>query len=259
MTELVVLLTELSGVGGPLLWSGLVVFLRVGAVIAVMPVFGEQQIPQRVRLAVALAFTAIVTPGVSDRIPPYDGVTLMPILTEAVIGLTIGIGLRIFILALQTAGAIAAQATSLSQLFAGAAPEPQPAIANLLVFAGLALAATTGLHVRASEFLILSYDLFSPGRLPEAKDIADWGLFQVIRAFSLAFTLAAPFVIASVIYNVALGVINRAMPQLMVTLVGAPALTAGSLVIMAIALPLALMVWVHALHRFLDAPFAVMP
>ncbi|MFC3118840.1 flagellar biosynthetic protein FliR [Jhaorihella thermophila] len=38
----------------------------------------------------------------------------------------------------------------------------------------------------------------------------------------LPFSLSAPFVIASLLYNLTLGAINRAMPQLMVTLVGAP-------------------------------------
>ena len=46
-------------------------------------------------------------------------------------------------------------------------------------------------------------------------------------SFALALSLAAPFVIASLLYNVALGVINKAMPQLMVAFVGAPAITCG--------------------------------
>ena len=35
-------------------------------------------------------------------------------------------------------------------------------------------------------------------------------LIGIAQAFALAFTLAAPFVVASLVYNVALGVINRA-------------------------------------------------
>ena len=48
----------------------------------------------------------------------------------------------------------------------------------------------------------------------------------------LAFTLAAPFVLVSVLYNLTLGVINRAMPQLMVVFVGAPVITGLGLAVL---------------------------
>ncbi|NUB44606.1 flagellar biosynthetic protein FliR [Fertoebacter nigrum] len=257
MTDLTAALTQLTGLGQAALWSAFLVSLRVGAVMALLPAFGEQVVPQRVRLVLTLAFTAVILPVVAERLPT-DGF-IVPFAAEVVAGLALGIGLRLFILALQIAGTIAAQAASLSQLFGGAGPEPQPAIANLLVLAGLALAVNTGLHLRAAEAMILSYDVFPAGRLPRAADLADWGLGQVTRAFGLGFTLAAPFVIASVIYNVALGVINRAMPQLMVAFVGAPALTLGGLVLLAVTAPVALSLWVHALQAHLAAPFAPLP
>ena len=140
-----------------------------------------------------------------------------------------------------------------------AAPEPLPAIGNLLTMAGLALAVLAGLHVKAAALLILSYDILPPGRLPEAADLAQWGLAQVTHAFALAFSLAAPFTLASLIYNVALGVINRAMPQLMVSFVGAPALTAGAMALMVLVVPLALVVWRDSFDLFLSAPFRIAP
>ncbi|MEL7116600.1 MAG: flagellar biosynthetic protein FliR [Pseudomonadota bacterium] len=80
---------------------------------------------------------------------------------------------------------------------------------------------------------------------------------RVSQAFAFAFTLAAPFVIASFIYNLAIGVINKAMPQLMVAFVGAPAITAGGLVLLALSMPTALSVWNESLRSFLAAPFGV--
>ena len=114
-----------------------------------------------------------------------------------------------------------------------------------------------GLHVRVAEALILSFDVIPPGQLPSGSDVAQWGLAQVTRAFSLAFSLAAPFMIASLIYNSALGVINRAMPQLMVAFVGAPALTAGGLVILVLVSPVLLAAWAEAFGLYMDSPFAV--
>lgn len=252
-------LAALQEFGQEGLLTGFIVFLRVGAAMALLPAFGERSIPQRIRIGIALGFTAIVAPAVSHLIEPLtkdQSVLTIMLATETFAGLTIGIALRLFVHALQMAGSITAQSTSLSQVFGGSAGfDPQPAIGHVLVFGGLALAVMTGLHVRIAEVLILSYDLFIPGQLPDASMLSEWGVTQVAHMFALAFTLAAPFIIASLIYNVALGVINRAMPQLMVAFVGAPAITAGALILMFLVMPLMLSVWSDALSHFLQNPF----
>ncbi len=247
-------LAEFTGIGQAWLWTAALVFLRVGAALFLMPAFGDQAVPQRIRLILALAFTAVVAPAVSDSMAEVPG-TLRPAAVEVLVGLAIGIGMRLFIFALQVAASIIAQVSSLSQLFGGSTPEPQPAIGNLLTMASLALAVLAGLHVKAASLLILSYRVLPAGRFPAAADMADWGLLQIVHSFSLAFALAAPFVIGSVIYNVALGIINKAMPQLSVTLVGAPALTAATLLLMVVAVPLMLAVWLGSFDGFLVHPF----
>ena len=83
------------------------------------------------------------------------------------------------------------------------------------------------------------------------------GLRAVSHVFALGFTLAAPFVIASLVYNVTLGVINRAMPQLMVAFVGAPVITFGALVMLFAASPALLSVWLDAMGAFFANPAAL--
>lgn len=241
---------------------GFVVFLRVGAAMAVLPAFGEQSLPQRVRLVLALSFTAVVAPAVSDQVRPLvisGEAMLFLVAAEVIIGLGLGLTLRLFVLALQIAGSIAAQSTSLSQIFGTAGIEPLPAIGHVMVVSGLALAVMTGLHVRLAEALIGSYQAFPAGQFPTPAIIADWGLLRVTKAFALAFSLAAPFVIASFIYNLALGVINKAMPQLMVAFVGAPAITAGGLILLFLSLPFILGIWIEALNGFMANPYGGAP
>ena len=234
------------------------VFLRVGAAMAVLPAFGERTVPARVRLVLALAFTAVVAPAVSPALTGrLDGGALVTHLaSETVAGLGLGLMLRLMIMALQTAGMIAAQAVSLSQILGLPNVEPQPAIGYLMTTAGLALAAMAGLHLRVAEALILSYEALPPGVIPDGALIAEWGVAGVARAFGLAFSLAAPFLAAALVYNVALGAISKAMPQLMVALVGAPAITLAGLALAAITLPLLLPVWMRAFDAVLADPFA---
>ncbi len=257
MNAIVADLAALLDLAEGVMWVAALVFVRAGAVVALMPGLGEMAVPQRVKLALVICFTLVVTPVLAPEMEasgPAPGLASLG--GEAVAGLILGVGMRLFLLTLQTAAAIIAQATTLSQLFAGAAPEPQPAIGNLFLIAGVALALGAGLHVKAAELLILSYRILPAGGYPDAAVVADWGLGLVSQTFGLAFALAAPFVIASMIYNLALGAINRAMPQLMVSMIGAPALTLGGLALLAIATPILLAVWLQAFGDFLIDPFA---
>ncbi|KIC49630.1 flagellar biosynthetic protein FliR [Tateyamaria sp. ANG-S1] len=238
------------------LWFGFVVFLRVGATVALLPGFGEQSVPVRIKLIIALAFTLVVAPALQVTLPHFSlGTLALLAFTETIAGLVIGLGIRLFVLALQTAGAIAAQSTSLSQILGGAAIEPLPAMGYVLTVGAIALAVMAGLHVKAAELLIHSYVLLPLGAFATGQDVADWGLAQIAYAFELAFLLSAPFLLMSVLYNLALGVINKAMPQLMVAFVGAPVITLGGLFVLFLAAPVMLSVWLSALDQFMAAPF----
>lgn len=246
---------EFFALFGAAFWHGAMVFLRIGAMTSVLPAFGEQYVPARIKLAIALAFTAIVAPALPQMPIPagplqYAGYAM----SEAVVGLALGMGIRLFVHALQTAGTIAAQSTSLSQVLGGIGAEPMPALGAVLLVSGLALAVMLGLHVRIAQFMIYSYEAFPVGVFPGAAGLSEWGVNRIAKSFYLAFTLAAPFLITAVIYNLTLGVINRAMPQLMVAFVGAPVITFGGLFILMIASPMILDVWFRALTTFLENP-----
>lgn len=252
MTEVLAQVLDLSQIW---LATGVAVFLRIGACFLVLPGLGEQMIPVRVRLGAALAFTVFITPtmqpdlALDNVFPPVTA-----FFSEAVAGLIIGMALRFLLQALQVAGTIAAQSTSLSQIMGGATPDPLPAMGVILMLGGLTLAVMSGMHVHLVETFIRSYSVLPFGYLPAPRDLAGWGVDQVSASFSLAVSLAAPFLIASLLYNVTLGVINKAMPQLMVAFVGAPAITWGGLVLLLITTPFILPVWLHAFESALVSP-----
>ncbi len=258
--EMFAALEALTAQGQTLLASLGLVFARLGPVFALTPVFGERAVPARIRLVAALAMSVVIAPAVTPQIPLPDP-RLIPaatfIASEALIGVTLGLALRLMVMALQMAGTMAAQATSLAQAFGGAGVEPQPAIAHVLVMAGLALAVLTGFAERLAHFLVLSYQLFPAGLWPSPGDLAAWGVARAAQAFALGFSLAAPFVIGSGLYNLALGAINKAMPQLMVAFIGAPALTLGGLVLLLLAAPVMMGAWLPALHGTLADPTAL--
>jgi flagellar biosynthetic protein FliR len=233
------------------------IFLRVGACFFVLPGLGEQMIPVRIRLAAALAMSVLLTPilkttvAQTSMLPPPEA-----FVGEAIIGLCLGLALRFLVFALQTAGIIAAQATSLSQIMGGATPDPQPAMGAILSLAGITLVVLSGLHVHLVSAFVDSYRVFPFGEFPQPQGLGAWATDRIAASFSLAFSLAAPFLIASLLYNIALGVINKAMPQLMVAFVGAPAITWGGLALLLLSAPLILTAWSEAFDAALSNPWA---
>ena len=238
---------------GSQFWIGFAILLRVGAMMALLPGFGEQAVPARVKVAVTLAATLIVAPAIAPAIGPMpaSAASLGAILiSEVATGLLFGLLLRLSVMALATAGALIAQGLSLAQMFgAGPAAEPLPVFSHLLVGAGLAIAAALGLHVQAVGYILGTYDPVPFGAGLTGEIALHEAVRGIAASFGTAISLAGPFLIATLIYNLAIGAVNRAMPQLMVTFIGAPLLTGGGLALIAIAAPLGLSHWAGLLAR----------
>lgn len=238
-------------------WQGALVFFRVGAIVSVAPVIGERVIPARVRLGIAVLLTMVLAPLTDLTELPEQAIGLFLLAgAEVVTGLAIGLALRTFLLVLHMAGSIAAQTTSLSQLMGNPSVDPVPALAQVLVVAGLALAAVFDLHLDILRLLALSYQTIPLGVWPDPRLLLAMSVGNLSQAVSLAFSCAAPFVIGSLVYNLALGVINRAMPQLMVAFVGAPAITLGSMALLAVVASGILVSWWMTLPQFILVPAA---
>jgi len=99
------------------LWAGALVFVRVGAIVMLLPGVGETAVPPRVRLAFAFVLGLVLTPLVAPTLPALPatvGGMGAWVLREAIIGLFIGAILRTMMAALAVAGEIVALQTTLS-------------------------------------------------------------------------------------------------------------------------------------------------
>jgi len=229
--------------------------------MAVLPAFGERSVPERVRLVLTIAFTLVVAPTIipEAHVPPNAARLLANMLSEIGIGLLFGLSIRLFFMVLQIAGTIVGQSSSLSQIFGFNAIDAQPTMAHVLWIAGVCIAVMFDFHVHIASVFVQSYEVFPLGSTLAGSDVLSFSLRHVSRLFSLSFSLAAPFIIASLIYNIALGAINRAMPQLMVAFVGAPAITFGGLFLFFVAAPLIIGLWSTELMRLLADPLGSYP
>jgi flagellar biosynthetic protein FliR len=234
------------------------VFTRIGAALFLVPGFGERAVPVRLRLGAALALAVLLMPIIAptvDHSPRHASALAHVIMAEAMVGLAIGLSFRLLIIALQIAGSVAAQNLSISQMFGvGVAPEPEPTIATLLGLGGIVLALVAGLHVHLVAALAGLYRVLPFGLFPGSGELAEWTTARVAEVFSLGLSLALPFIAIGFAYNLALGALSRAMPQLLVALVGAPLLIGLGLTVLYLSLPEMLASWGVVLANVLADP-----
>jgi flagellar biosynthetic protein FliR len=231
------------------LYGGFLVFARIAAALMLLPGFGETHLPQRVRLIAALLVAAAVAANVPGRpeVLPAPGTMAGQIGAEIAVGLLLGSAARILFLSLHVAGTVIAQQAGLGLLVpASIEPEGVSALAQVLLFGGISLTFALDLDHQLLLALRDSYALFPLGQLPDPGSMALHITRTLSSAFSLGVRLSLPFLVIGFTLYAGLGVINRAMPQMMVFFVAAPALTIVGLALLAITLPMLLWAWAGA-------------
>ena len=232
----------------------LLTFARVGTLVMLMPGVGEQTVSPRLRLAFALLVALVLYPLARPLFAALAGPALVTTLIgEILVGLVLGLSVRMVLAALQTAGPIVAQQLGLSYAMTldPAAGGQQPSVGNFLVLLGLALIFAADLHHVALTAIGDSYVLLPPGGLTETGDALSLALRAMSRGFSLAVQISAPFIVFAILFNLGLGVLSRLMPSLQVFFVGVPASILIGMAILFAVLGVIMGVFVDDLGRYL--------
>ncbi|TJZ92550.1 flagellar biosynthetic protein FliR [Paracoccus gahaiensis] len=246
---------QLQAIFPGLEWTQVLVYVRVQACILVLPGLGERVITARIKVAMALALTPLLSglgPATQMPLQPLGLVGQLGI--EMVLGLAAGTMLRLLVLAIDIATTAIAATASLSQIM-GVQNEMSPhPIGNMLHLAGLAILMALGLPVMLVELMADSLTLWPPARLPAADGLAMAVARIVADSFWLAMMLAAPFTLGGFLYQALSAVINRVMPALPVVFIGAPASILLALAGLAVLAPLLLGIWADAVLGFMLPP-----
>ena len=205
----------------------LLTFARIGTMVMLIPGLGEQNLPSRVLLTMALVLTAILMPA-HQQAYHVDlkelGPVILLLLQEIVIGAVLGLTARLAISALQIAGTVVAQQLGFGFVTAVDPTQNQQGVlvGNFLTVLGIALIFATDLHYLVIAALNDSYNIFKPGEMPLTGDVAKHITQIVATAFRIGIQLAAPFLVFGLLFNLGLGVLSRLMPQMQVFFIGLP-------------------------------------
>lgn len=237
------------------LWPALMLFARVGAMIMLLPGFGEPAVPARLRLGFALVLAIALAPALAGRIPePATTAWGMGIQVggEVLIGALLGAAARMLVTSLATAGQIAGLEIGLA--FAQTADPTMTQSGQLLsVFLGvlgLALIFATGLDHMFLQGVAGSYDVIAPGAPAPVGDAAELALEAAATSFRVGFQIAMPLIAAGLIFRVGLGVLARLIPQIQVFFITLPLQVMGGLVVLALGLSTGMLIWLDSLQRY---------
>jgi flagellar biosynthetic protein FliR len=152
--------------------------------------------------------------------------------SELIVGLVIGLTARVFFAALETMATMIASAIGLNLAGITDDAEHVPALVPLITLTATVLFFITDQHWELLRGLIGSYRLW----LPAAGISGENGLGQLVdhlsQAFTLALRIASPFVIYSIIVNLAIGLANKLTPSIPVYFISLPFVLLGGLLLL---------------------------
>ena len=238
----------------------LLVFVRLGSAMMLLPGFGESYISPRIRLLLALTVAVVVQPALPPVIPalPDSAMALfLLIFGEAFIGLFIGSVARILMAALSIGGMIIATVSGLANALTNdpTAAQQGSIAGSFLSTLALLIIIILDLHHLLLRGVIESYTLFVPGQSLLVGDISQMITRVVAKAFLLGFQIASPFVAVGLIFNLGLGLLSRLMPQMQVFFIAIPLQILIGMGILMIALPM-LLGWFITGFEEVTLPFA---
>ncbi|MCA1403788.1 flagellar type III secretion system protein FliR [Ensifer sp. IC3342] len=210
-------------------------FCRIGACVMIMPGFSTARVPVQVRLFIAVAISMAILPIMWDDIYPQvtgKGHTYIYLIaTETIVGAVIGLVARYYVLGLQFAGTAAT-------MLMGFSPPPtadvledtaENQLTSLITFAGLMILFMLDFHHVIIEAVAQSYRVMPIGSGFDPQGVLITLANSLGQTFMIMLRLASPFLIYGLLFNVAIGMVNKLAPQIPVYFISQPYLIMGGM------------------------------
>ena len=202
-------------------------FARLGSMMMVLPALGEQMVPRSFRLSLAILLTLVMLPVLEETAQPLPlsmPALIVAVVREIIIGVAIGLIVRMVMGAVQVAGT-----TIAFQIGLGFAQNVDPAqgiqgaiFSNFLTMLAILLIFATDTHHFLIAALYDSYRIFPQDGPILTGDWAELAIRTVTGSFQIALQMAAPFVVFGLIFYLGMGILSRLIPQLQIFFLALP-------------------------------------
>lgn len=214
---------------------------RIMGLMATAPLLGDAAIPLRIKVAASVAITVAVAPvlGPLPDVPAASFAGLWIAFQQVLIGIALGLVMRIAFAAVQTAGEFIGLQMGLSfaSFFDPATGANTTVLARFMNTMALLLFMAVNGHLIMLAGLVRTFDVLPISLTP--NDTNGWGVLLEWSAQIMisGMLLALPLIIVLLTISLALGILNRTAQQLSVFAVGFPMSLLTGLVLLAIVLP----------------------
>ncbi|MEZ4459412.1 MAG: flagellar biosynthetic protein FliR [bacterium] len=206
----------------------LLVTARIAPVVQLVPYLGGKATPQSVKTAISLALAGLVFPVIwTGQMLPTGVHLALLVVKEVLVGLTIGFVAALVFEAVRTAGQIidTVRGQNMATALVPQLPERASVSGDAMYLLFVALFLTSGAHHLMLSVLVRSYVAVPVVGFPDATQLSDAGLL-VARlfgtSFELALIVALPVVVAMMLTDLVLALVNKAAPQIQVYFLGMP-------------------------------------
>lgn len=220
--------------------SFLVLVSRIGGIVAAFPMLSGRAVPAKIKIALIVMLGIALAPLI--RLPPLsqDAFEMTAgLASELLIGLIIGLAVRLLFGALEVAGDLLG-----TQIGFGAVQlvDPLTAQQSSLISEYFRIIATlvflsVNAHMVVVAAIISSYDAIPPFGARLSPALGEEVLQLAQHMFIVAIKLSAPVLVAMILINVLLAMLGRAVSQINVFVLSFPLTIAGGLLVLGLALP----------------------
>lgn len=231
-------------------------FVRIGAMLSIVPLFSLQSISMQTRVILTLFITIVVAPNLALP-PPVDPITWQGVLflvQQILIGLAMGTVFLIVFQAFIIAGHIIAMGMGLAfaQMVDPGTGVSSPIVSQYFsIIVTLLFLAMNG-HLLIIQVVVDSFEYLPIGvhflNQESLRTLVEFGSYM----FSAGVLVALPAVTALLLINVSFGVVTRAAPALNIFAVGFPVTLLTGLVMLSLTTPLILPHLQELIHRSVE-------
>ncbi len=211
------------------------IFCRIGGCILAMPGFSSARVPALLRVFMAGALSLSIMPVLWDTVYPAvrssNATYIGYIFSESLIGVMFGMLARLYTLGLQFAANIIGMMVGYSQPSASDIFEDgsESALSGFIIFAGMMLLFMMDFHHVVFRALIDSYTSMPFGGVMDMRSTLISFTDTLSTTTFIMLRLASPFLIYGLLFNIAIGFINKLAPQIPVYFISTPYLLLGGL------------------------------
>lgn len=223
----------------------LLLFLRMLGLFTTAPILSNRLVPIQMRVAVSFGAAVILLPLFIARpdspLPAQNLLQIAPVaIRELMVGMVIGFVTSITFAGIQLAGQLLDlnMGLSLVNVLDPTTNTQVPLLGNLLYIISILIFFVIGGHLWLITAVMESYAIVPLGMAEVTPQLTEAILIMTARMFVVGVKIAAPIVAALFLTIVALGILNRAVPQLNVFFMGLPLQFAIGIFMLILVMPL---------------------